>query len=135
MVRRGVEPPMRYYMTEIWTPTWRQSIAWYTTLLGLRLVLDDPANEFALLETTDGIGRLAIRGGHATRDVGRGAIRLVYEVSDLNALIVAWVQKGAEIEGPHQSEEGYRSIKIHDPDGTPITVFEWGQTSVASDHE
>ena len=124
---------MRFYMIEIWTPDWRRSLAWYIGRLGLRLVMDDPSNEFALLATADGNGRLAIKGGSTERTTGRGAVRLVFEVVDLDAIIAVWTRQGIAIEGPDRSAEGYRSIKIHDPDGTPIRVFEWVRLAIDQD--
>ena len=126
---------MRFYMTEIWTSDWRQSVGWYVSVVGLRVVMEDPLNQFALLETDDGNSRLAIKGGSTERTTGRGAVCLVFEVADLDAVITDWTGQGIAIEGPEESIEGYRSIKIHDPDGTPIRVFEWVRSPTDSDRE
>ena len=116
---------MLYYMTEIWTADWHRSVAWYTSVLGLRLVLNDLPNQFALLAAEERSGRVAIKGGPTERAADRGAVRLVFEVADLDQLALAWSERGIAIAGPLPSAEGYRSLKIFDPDGTPIEVFEW----------
>ena len=52
-----------WFMVEVRVTGWRRSVAWYREVLALRVVLDDPDHEFALLEAGRGGGRVAIKGG------------------------------------------------------------------------
>lgn len=110
-------------MTEVRAVDWRASVAWYGSVLGLRVVLEDAAGQFALLEVGQGGGRVAIKGG-GDRAV-RGAVRLVFAVDDLDALIQTVAAQGIAVAEPRVSPEGYREITLHDPDGTPVGIFAW----------
>ncbi len=110
-------------MTEVQVSDWQRSVAWYGSILGLRVVLEDRPGQFALLEVGQGGGRVALKGG--AEPVDRGSVRLVFEVDDLEPLILHLTAHGVEVAGPKVSGEGYREITLHDPDGTPIGVFAW----------
>ena len=99
-----------------------RSVAWFVAALGLRVVLDDPPGRFALLEA--GPVRLALKGGGPGGD--RDAIRLVFRVADVDAerarLLALGVVVGEPITNP---AEGYRAVRLADPDGTQIRLFSW----------
>ena len=121
-----MEPSIRYFMTEVRVLDWAKSVCWYRDVLGLRVVMEDHTGRFALLEARAGGGRVAIKGGQAGEAIaGRGAVRLVFEVADLEAVMADLVAKGERFEGPESSAEGYREIRLQDPDGTPIGLFAW----------
>ena len=114
-------------MTEIRVGDWRAAVGWYRAVLGLRVVLEDAPGEFALLEVGPAEGRLALKGGTGDHPGGRGVVRLVFEVDDLERWQADLTAQGVEVAGPTRSAEGYREIRIVDPEGTPIGLFSWAQ--------
>ena len=113
----------RSLMVEVRVADWRRSVAWYRDVLGLRVTLEDPAGGFALLEGgREGI-RVAIKGGPAGGD--RRGIRLVFEVEDADRAGADLTARGVAVDGPIASAEGYREVRLVDPDGTAIGLFSW----------
>lgn len=96
---------MRLYMTELAASDLDRSIAWWTGLLGRGPALIDGGNGFALFEV-DG-GRLALKRGSP----GGGTVH--FEVDRLPP---------GEVK---VSAEGYRRVKLADPDGNVVVLFEW----------
>lgn len=97
---------MRLYMTELAVSDLTASISWWSQLLGIGPVLTDEAGGFALFEV-DG-GRVALKRGLTG---GGGVVH--FQVNGLPA---------GEV---RQSDEGYRRVKMHDPDGNAVVLFEW----------
>ena len=117
----------RLFMVEIRVVDWRRSVAWYRDVLGLRVALEDPAGGFALLEAGSGGGRVAIKGGSAGATGDRAGCRLVFEVEDVDRLGAELAARGVAVAGPFASAEGYREVRVVDPDGTAIGLFSWGR--------
>ena len=115
-----------YFMTEIRARDWRRSVAWYRDTLGCRIVLEDAVGRFGLLEVVGG-GRVAIKEASVAGGA-RGAVRLVFEVADLDLWREALIVRGVAFDGPLASKEGYRELTLADPDGTPIGLFAWSRT-------
>jgi predicted enzyme related to lactoylglutathione lyase len=122
MTPSNAEPELALYLTEIKVTQWPASVRWYVEVLGLRLALEDAANEYALLEA--GPGRLALKAG-AGGVLAREAVRLVFEVADVDAERDRLLGLGVAVSLPEESTEGYRAIRLHDPEGTPVTLFCW----------
>ncbi len=95
---------IRYFMTEVRVADRERSVAWYRESLGLRVVLEDAAGGFALLEATR--RRAGGAQGGSGRGAGRGAVRLVFEVADLDAMMATLAARGIGFEGPVASAEG-----------------------------
>jgi catechol 2,3-dioxygenase-like lactoylglutathione lyase family enzyme len=116
------------FMTVIKVADWPRARAWYHDTLGLLAVLTDPEQEFALLAA--GTGRLALQGGREAAEAGlAGIVRLVFQVPDVDEERKRLVGKGLDIGPPvENTREGYREIRLHDPDGTPITLFSWSSS-------
>lgn len=94
--------------------------AWYRDVLGLEVVLRDEAAGFVLLRAGD--GRLALKAGEP---VPGGAL-LAFEVDDLDAWLARLEEKRVPLDGQlKESPEGYRRARLRDPDGHPITLYEW----------
>jgi hypothetical protein len=54
------------------------------------------------------------------------AARLVFLVPDVSAEYARLVARGIEVSPPAENfRESYREIRLHDPDGTPLTLFSW----------
>ena len=122
----ATEPPrLDLFMTVIRVAHWRTTVHWYIETLGLTPILLDSPHEFALLAA--GSGRLGVQGVKtAGRAAGSGRVRLVFQVRDLDheraRLIAQGVAVGAPIEN---AEEGYRELRLQDPEGYSLRLFAW----------
>jgi len=119
--------PIELFMVEVRVADLDASRRWYVDLLGLRPALDDPGGRFVLLEA--GGGRVALKEGPAIG--GRGAVRLVFRVGDVEAERARLIGLGVAVGGVTASPEGYREVRLADPDGTPIHLFD-GAGAVAT---
>lgn len=108
-------------MVELRVADWPVAVAWYVGTLGMRVVLRDEPNGFALLEAPDG-GRIALKAGEPTG----GGPRLVFRVDDLDAVCARLAAAGVAVTEPVADDrEPYRSSRLVDPAGTLITLFAW----------
>jgi predicted enzyme related to lactoylglutathione lyase len=113
------------FMTVIRVARWQSTVRWYINQLGLAPILLDSQHEFALLAA--GSGRLGVQGFKEARAAaGPGKVRLVFQVRDLDAerqrLIEQGIAVGAPIENP---AEGYREVRLQDPEGYSLRLFAW----------
>jgi predicted enzyme related to lactoylglutathione lyase len=115
-------PVIALFATEIKVTDWPGQVRWYVEVLGLGLIVGDDAHEYALLGA--GANRLALKGG-GPPDLPRDAVRLVFEVADLDAERDRLVRRDLAVSLPEESPEGYRASRLCDPEGTPITLFCW----------
>jgi hypothetical protein len=124
-------PGPNLFMTVLKVAAWTGVVAWYVDTLGLLAVLADLEHEFALLEA--GTGRLAIQGGREAAAAGETEIvRLVFQVPDVDEERRRLIGKGLEVGPPDENpREGYREIRLRDPNGTPITLFSWSSPTGA----
>ena len=113
-------PTIELFMAEVRVADLAASRRWYVDALGLRPILEDPAGRFLLLEA--GGGRVALKQG-ATAE-GRGAVRLIFRVGDVAAELTRLVGLGVAAGPVTSSPEGYREVRLADPDGTPIHLFD-----------
>lgn len=118
--------PPSLFMVEVPVADWPAAVHWYTACLGLRGLLRDERNGFALLEA--GPGKIALKrippADEAPSDSPRP--RLVFEVPDVDAARARLLSQGVPV-GPatdYPAEE-YREVRLADPEGTPITLFGW----------
>ena len=121
----GLGPEL--FLTEIKVTDWPRAVRWYVEILGLRMVLSDPEPQYALLAA--GSGRVALKGGGA-ENLGRNAIRLVFQVEDAEAARARLLDLGIAV-GPMRGipREGYREVRLADPEGMPITLFSWFESN------
>jgi catechol 2,3-dioxygenase-like lactoylglutathione lyase family enzyme len=113
------------FMTVIKVADWARALAWYVDTLGLMAVLSDSEHQFALLAA--GTGRLALQGD-PLRDPAQAAesVRLVFLVPDVDHERHRLIERGVEVGLPvENAQEGYREIRLHDPEGTAVTLFSW----------
>jgi predicted enzyme related to lactoylglutathione lyase len=110
------------YLTEIKVSDWPEMVRWYVTNLGLRLAHEDAAHQYALFES--GGSRIALKGG---RPAGTPAdpVQLVFESADLDEARARLAAGDVDVNSPEESPEGYRFVRLRDPEGTLITVFCW----------
>jgi catechol 2,3-dioxygenase-like lactoylglutathione lyase family enzyme len=118
-------PGLDLFMTVIKVSDWAASLAWYVDTLGLLPVLTDSEHKFALLAA--GNGWLAIQEEPAPRATdATGGARLVFLAPDIDGERDRLIGRGTEVSTPIENAiEGYREIRLHDPDGTPLTLFSW----------
>ena len=96
------------------------SVRWYRDVLGLPVLMADPATGFALFGGEG--GRLAVRAGVPSP----GGVALHVEVPDLAAELSRLAGLGVAPDGPVKaSAEGYRRAVVRDPDGYAVVLFEW----------
>jgi predicted enzyme related to lactoylglutathione lyase len=120
------------FMIVIKVAEWSTVVDWYVDKLGLLAVLTDRKHEFALLAA--GTGRLALQGGRQRAESPTAeAVRLVFQVPDVDRERTRLIDKGLEVGPPTENtREGYREIRLSDPDGTPITLFSWSSPQADS---
>jgi catechol 2,3-dioxygenase-like lactoylglutathione lyase family enzyme len=123
------------FMTVIKVRDWAASLAWYVETLGLLPVLIDDKQGFALLAA--GNGRLAIQGVTSLKpEETPGGTRLVFLVPDVDAENARLIGRGADVSEPIENAiEGYRELRLHDPDGTPLTLFSWTRPAPGSERD
>lgn len=110
---------MDLFMVEVRAADWPGVVSWYRDVLGLPVLLVDEEGRFALLDA--GPGHVAIKEGGGAR----GAVRLVFRVKDVEneraRLRALGVAVGEVVVNP---SEGYREVRLDDPEGTPIRLFD-----------
>ena len=53
-------------------------------------------------------------------------VRLIIQVEDLEAEQERLIGRGVALSPPvDHPDEGYREVRLHDPEGTPIRLFCW----------
>lgn len=115
-------PECELFAVELRTQRWADLVAWYRTVLGLRVLLRIVEDEYAMLAA--GTTRIAIAG---RADVGPVSNRqlLVFEVADLDATISRLQEAGAEPSERNQHSEGFWESTVNDPDGNRLRLFQW----------
>jgi catechol 2,3-dioxygenase-like lactoylglutathione lyase family enzyme len=109
---------MQLFMIQLNVANWPRALAWYRDVLGMRPTLVDESNRFALLEA--GPVRIALKEGETTGE------RLVFLVDDLDTERRRLIDCGVAVgESRENVAEGYREIRLADPEGMPIRLFAW----------
>jgi catechol 2,3-dioxygenase-like lactoylglutathione lyase family enzyme len=108
---------MDLYLVELTVGDWPASVGWYRDRLGLAVELLDEPNRYALLAA--GTARIALKAGTPRP----GTTKLTFHVSSLDAELDRFTS------APDVSPEGYRSVRLTDPDGHRLEFFEWVRTN------
>ncbi|QEH33775.1 Glyoxalase-like domain protein [Aquisphaera giovannonii] len=114
------------FMTVIRVADWQASLRWYADVLGLLPIRTDPTRGFALLAA--GTGRLALQSRRAGEPNARACDlpRLVFLVPDADAEYRRLAARGVSVTPPAENtRESYLEIRLHDPDGIPLSLFSW----------
>jgi catechol 2,3-dioxygenase-like lactoylglutathione lyase family enzyme len=122
----SAEPPfLDLFMTVVRVSNWSAVVRWYIDTLGLVAVLLDPEHEFAFLAA--GQSRLGLQGVKGAREpTVPSKVRLVFQVRDLDLERRRLVELGLDVSVPFDNrEEGYREIRLRDPDGNSLTLLAW----------
>ncbi|MDR3636438.1 MAG: VOC family protein [Isosphaeraceae bacterium] len=113
----------KLFVVELKVVDWPGAVRWYEETLGLTLLLRDAAHSFALLGA--GPARVGLKQATQSESAAR-PFRLVFQVDDLEAAEVHLRARGVKVGPPSYNEdEGYGEIRLTDPEGTPITLFQW----------
>jgi predicted enzyme related to lactoylglutathione lyase len=116
---------LELFMTVVRVSDWSTIVPWYIETLGLVPVLLDAEHEFALLAAGDGrLGFKGIKSGRGLRE--RTKVRCVFQVADVDLERRRLVERGVIVSAPFDNrEEGYREVRLHDPEGNSLTLFTW----------
>jgi predicted enzyme related to lactoylglutathione lyase len=114
-------PISELFMVELRVTHRPPLVEWYAGRLGLKVSLDDSVGDFTLL--TAGGTRLAIKGGRS--ETSAGSVALMFLVQDLDAEIQRVKGLGEEVSEIETSPEGFRAVRLVDPVGTSVQLFEW----------
>src|SRR5262249_3284366 len=111
-------PGPELFMTVIKVTDWARALSWYVDTLGLMAVLTCAERQFALLAA--GSGQLALQGDpDRWRIHDPGSTRLVFQVPDVEEERKRLLGLGVNVGPPLDSlREGYREVRLFDPDGT-----------------
>jgi hypothetical protein len=113
------------FMTVVRVMDWSTIVPWYIDTLGMVPILIDAEHEFALLGA--GLGRLGFKGikSHLIAHE-RTKVRFVFQVQDVDHERQRLVERGIVVSVPFDNrEEGYREVRLHDPEGNSLTMFTW----------
>ncbi len=113
---------MNLFMTEITVRDLHRAVTWYVETLRLQVEMVDELRGFALLAA--GAGKLALKQNK--RPNGSG-VRLVFEVADIDEEVRRLRGQVLDLPEVVDDAEGFRSLRLKDADGTPITLFAWSE--------
>jgi predicted enzyme related to lactoylglutathione lyase len=122
----AIEPAgLDLFMTVVRVSDWSTIVPWYIETLGMVPVLIDAEHEFALLAA--GNGRLGFKGIKSRTSVQeRTKVRFVFQVPDVDHERQRLAERGVVVSAPFDNaEEGFREVRLHDPDGNSLTMFTW----------
>ncbi len=112
---------LELFLTEIKVSEWASTVRWYVETLGMHLLLEDAEHQYALLSA--GRSWLALKGG-SPPGLDRDHVRLILRVENLEAEQQRLIGRGVALSPPVDNpNEGYREVRLHDPEGTPIRLF------------
>jgi predicted enzyme related to lactoylglutathione lyase len=117
------------FMTVVRVMDWSATVPWYIETMGMVPILIDAEHEFALLAA--GSGRLGFKGikSHRTEHE-RTKVRFVFQVPDVDSERQRLAERGIVVSTPFDNrEEGYREVRLHDPEGNSLTMFTWSDPS------
>ena len=110
------------FSVELRTARWPELVEWYRNVLGLRVLVRVVDDAYALFEAGD--TRLAILGRPTPGDPS-GRWSLGFEVEDLDAAHARLAAAGATVTEPETHHEGFRELRVVDPDGNRLRLFSW----------
>ncbi len=120
---------LELFMTVVRVTEWSTIVTWYIDALGMMPVLIDAEHEFALLAAGD--GRLGFKGIKSNCTVHeRTKVRFVFQVANVDLEREKLLAKGVIVSAPFDNrDEGFREVRLHDPEGNSLTMFAWLDTS------
>ena len=110
------------YCVELRTSQWQEALDWYREALGLRVLVRQAEDGYALFEAGD--TRLALIARESAGDASP-RWSLGFEVDDLELAHKRLTAFGSEISRSGHSSEGFQELVTADPDGNTIRLFSW----------
>jgi predicted enzyme related to lactoylglutathione lyase len=116
---------LELFMTVVRVTEWSTIVRWYIDTLGMVPILIDAEHEFALLAA--GHGRLGFKGLKSNCTVHeRTKVRFVFQVADVDRERERLSTSGVVVSFPFDNQdEGFREVRLHDPEGNSLTMFSW----------
>jgi predicted enzyme related to lactoylglutathione lyase len=116
---------LELFMTVVRVTEWSTIVRWYIDTLGMVPILIDAEHEFALLAA--GQGRLGFKGLKSNCTVHeRTKVRFVFQVADVDRERERLATIGVVVSFPFDNQdEGFREVRLHDPEGNSLTMFSW----------
>jgi catechol 2,3-dioxygenase-like lactoylglutathione lyase family enzyme len=124
----------RLDMVEMYVNDWEEAVRWYTQVLGLQVAAREDDDRFCLLGFPDGGATLALFSGERTVDTSHHSrCQPAMFVDDLEATMGVLRDRGARFEGDMQDDpdEGYRLVRVLDPEDNVLIVYEWRTTGAS----
>lgn len=126
----------RLFLVELPTRDREATEDWYHKVLQARPALVDRERNYALMDLPRGDVRLALKqidleGEKSTSEAAggfeaRNPVRLTFECGNVDAEAARLRALGVEAPEPTDHEdEGYRRLKLSDPDGRVVVLFHW----------
>lgn len=115
-------PRPSLFSVELRTAEWAPLVDWYRDALGLKVLVRVLDDEYALLEAGD--TRLAILG-RATPGEATSRWSLGFEVPDVATARERLVGMSMEVGELTDNPEGFRELRVIDPDGNRLRLFAW----------
>ncbi len=95
------------------------------TVLGLTLIVDSPASNYARLECPDGGTTFSL---HESENVSPAGVSFYFEVQDVDARVKELEELGMSFEDPPTDKRHlWREAWTRDPDGYRIGVYHAGE--------
>ena len=110
------------FSMELRTTRWPAMLRWYSTALGLPVLLQSEENRYALLEAGD--SKLTLLGRDKV-DLPSGRFSLAFEVGNLPQVLRQLMNAESRPSQPRVDAEGYAEFTVKDPDGNRVRVFQW----------
>lgn len=117
------------FCVELRTADWARMVDWYRDVAGLRVVVRQTAERYALLVSAEsaGGGRLSIVGRD---ELPPGGPRwsLAFETKSLATVAERLRRTGPAATEPRATAEGFLELITADPDGNRVRFFAWPGT-------
>ncbi len=116
---------LELFMTVVRVTEWSTIVPWYINTLGMVPVLIDAEHEFALLAAGDSrVGFKGLKSNCTAHE--RTKVRFVFQVDDVDRERQRLTATGVVVSTPFDNrEEGFREVRLHDPEGNSLTLFAW----------
>jgi predicted enzyme related to lactoylglutathione lyase len=116
---------LELFMTVVRVTDWSTIVPWYINTLGMVPVLIDAEHEFALLAAGDSrVGFKGLKSNCTAHE--RTKVRFVFQVDDVDRERQRLTASGVVVSTPFDNrEEGFREVRLHDPEGNSLTLFAW----------
>ena len=99
-------------------------VRWYQDVLGLSVLGVEPG-EFCMLKAARGSSTIALATDHPDRIPERAGVGWtpIFQVGDFDGVVADLRARGVEFDAEEEgADEGYRLVRVRDPEGNPIGI-------------